>query len=89
MKPTKENTALRAIHNTLAIGGSYFEDHYGYDYDVLWTDEKRECLHFRNFGSSAKEFTLENLKWILENIFEMTAVEFKKNYKANIRGIIA
>lgn len=52
-------------------GGTYF-------WDVLSADN--EYIYWRNYGSSANKLSLQNLKWILTEIFKMTPEQFLYNY---------
>lgn len=53
------------------LGGTYF-------WDVLWADN--EYIHWRHFGISANKLSLQNLKWIITNIFKTTPEQFLFNY---------
>lgn len=53
------------------LGGTYF-------WDVLYYD--RNYIQWRYYGSGANKASLENLKWILSNIFELSPEEFLYKY---------
>lgn len=53
------------------MGGTYF-------WDVLSAD--KEYIYWRHYGEGANKTIIENLRWILKNIFEMTPEEFLYNY---------
>ena len=52
-------------------GGSYF-------WDVL--SANRQYIYWKHYGSSANKTSLQNLKWILTEIFKMTPEQFLFNY---------
>lgn len=52
-------------------GGTYF-------WDVL--SANRQYIYWKHYGSSANKTSLQNLKWILTEIFKMTPEQFLFNY---------
>ena len=88
---------LNEIYNNLQAGITYGEDMdkehhswitYPYFDTVLWLmanspHTAEEVIGWRHYGSSANKNTLEDLKWILDNIFEMTPTEFTSKYITN------
>ena len=54
-----------------SLGGTYF-------WDVLSSNGK--YIRWTHYGSSANKATLEELRWILTEIFEMTPEEFLFEY---------
>ena len=57
--------------NQFRLGGTYF-------HDVLSTD--KTYIRWTHYGSSANKTSLENLKWILTNIFKTTPEQFLLDY---------
>ena len=53
------------------MGGTYF-------WDVLSAD--RQYIYWQDHGSSANRLSVQNLEWILKNIFRMTPEEFLFEY---------
>ena len=53
------------------LGGTYF-------WDVLSANS--QYIYWRHYGESANKTSLQNLKWILMEIFKMTPEQFLFNY---------
>lgn len=53
------------------LGGTYF-------WLVLYSDG--QFIYWTHYGSSANKASLENLKWILQEIFQLTPEQFLFNY---------
>lgn len=53
------------------LGGTYF-------WDVLSAD--KYYIYWRHYGSSANKLSLQNLKWILTEIFKTTPEQFLFDY---------
>lgn len=75
--------ALEKIYNELNRGAVFGIDRFNaprfpYFDAVMWTNEK--YIFWRNYGSSANKNTIQDLEWILENIFKTTPEEFLKKY---------
>ena len=72
-------TALKLIYDRLLAGESFgkIDQHRQggtYFWDVLYFDGTYIC--WRHYGSSANKASLQNLKWIMTNIFNMTPEQF-------------
>lgn len=55
----------------LRLGGTVF-------WEVLSAD--KSYIYWRNYGSSANKISLQNLKWILTDIFKTTPEQFLFDY---------
>ena len=76
-------TALKLIYSKLIAGevfGKIDEHRLGgtYFWDVLWMNNN--YINWRNYGSSANKISLQNLRWILTEIFKLTPEQFLYNY---------
>lgn len=83
-----ELAALNKIYSDLQDGYYYGEDliegfTYPFFWEVLSVDPQHRWIHWRNFGSSANDNTIEDLSWVMEVIFKTTPTEFLDKYIRN------
>ena len=90
----EDEKKLKEIYNNLQSGITYGEDmdrehhswiNYPYFNAVLYLianspTSAEEVIGWRHYGSSANKNTEKDLKWILDNIFNMTPTEFTSKY---------
>ena len=90
----EDEKKLKEIYNNLQAGITYGEDmdrehhswiNYPYFNAVLYLianspTSTEEVIGWRHYGSSANKNTEKDLKWILDNIFNMTPTEFTSKY---------
>lgn len=83
----KNKDVLKQIYYNLNNGGSYGEyietqPHMDEKY-LFWDVLKfhNRFIWYRHFGSSVIEKTIDNLAWVITNIFDMTPVEFENKYE--------
>lgn len=90
----EDEKKLKEIYNNLQAGITYGEDmdrehhswiNYPYFNAVLYLianspTSTEEVIGWRHYGSSANKNTEKDLKWILDNIFNMTPTEFTNKY---------
>ena len=73
---------LEQIYEELMAGESYGEIvtncRYPHFHYVLW--KQFGFFHWNHYGSSANKATVEDLRWIIEHVFKMTAEQFAKTY---------
>lgn len=93
MMENPEAIALHKLFDDLKSGESYGEElrnvRFPCWYPVLEYDRIKSLFYWRHYGSSANYATLEDLKWILAVIFEMSAVEFLEKYIAKSKSELA
>ena len=77
-------TTIEIIYNNLQNGYSYGKYRYNVMFPyfdiVLSLDATKTFIRWRHFGSSANRNTIEELQWILSEIFKMTPEEFEDEY---------
>lgn len=70
----------KEIYDNLQNGCYYYDDGLSCEITVLYLSISG-YINWRCFGSSAGKNTLEELTWIIDNIFELTPDEFAAKYK--------
>ena len=83
--------ALEFIYQELN-GGRIFAEHvtnvkYPYLWDVLYLTP-HNYIGWTYYGSSTVPNTINNLAWVLKNIFDMSAEEFLQRYVSATRDYI-
>ena len=88
---TENNETLKMISWILETGGSFGKFHYwdhsknrplDYPYfnTVLTLSPDKKYIRWNNYGGSSNKNTLEDLNWIITEIFNKTPEEFKNEY---------
>ena len=79
-------TILNQIYSNLQKGLYYYEtkkcphNEWYYDSIVLWVTQHNN-IGWEHYGRAANKNTKKDLKWIIEEIFELTPEEFINKYK--------
>lgn len=76
--------ALEQIYQNLQQGkryGTYFAMRFAAFHDCLWVDWHRTYIHWNNYGGGANRNTVEELAWVLKQIFRTTPEQFLKVYQ--------
>lgn len=88
-----ENALLKEIFRNLQNGRIYGRDVTNVTYPyfdrvlyLIWDDagHTKKAIGWSIYGSSANKNTIEDLKWVLDNIFEMKPSEFIATYKTDL-----
>lgn len=70
---------LEEIYNNINNGKVYGKN-YTWGYSInLWLSDKGN-IGWQNYGQSWNKNTLKELKWVIEEIFNMTPKEFTQKY---------
>lgn len=81
---TPEKIALENLYNDLKSGERYGEELHNVRFPCWWWvlsyDPVKRLFRWRHYGQSANRATMEDLKWIISEIFGTTALEFTKTY---------
>lgn len=81
--------ALEQIYKNLQDGkmyGYYYAMRFPDFHVCLTVDDSKKYIRWNNYGCSAKENTLSDLKWIITNIFEKTPEQFTSEYSIYDEG---
>lgn len=62
------------------LGGYYFDTALWYAHSESIADFGKPYIYWRNYGQSANKPTLQNLRWILREIFKTSPSEFLMTY---------
>lgn len=85
----EDNKKLKEIYDNLQNNINYGYDMTNVTFPVfhsvlylVWNDiaHTEKAIGWNHYGSSANKNTLEDLKWVLDNIFEMTPTKFLNTY---------
>lgn len=76
-------TALKQIYNNINAGKKYgyMMNNVKYPFFDVVLSANQQYIYWRHFGSSANKNTVEDLEWILENIFKLSPEKFIEKYE--------
>ena len=82
------SNAINEIYSNLDNDMIYATWHEDYRFPMYWGVLKKDLsrsgkpiLAWNNYGSSAEDFTRQDLKWLIETIFKTTPEQFIKQYE--------
>lgn len=82
-------TDLDYLYDNLLNGKTYRETLMDVTYPCSWYvlgyNDLKKIFYWRNYRVSAVKATKEDLQWLLDNVYKMTATEFLRKYQTGMQ----